>query len=112
MADGYVDIYLLPIPRDNLEEYTRQAALFGQVVTEHGALSYRAFRADDPGDGFTVEEGQLLTAAVADFESREHRDEVMATVMEDPRVKGLMEGEQRADMSLMRYGGFETFVSA
>jgi uncharacterized protein YbaA (DUF1428 family) len=32
----------------------------------------------------------------------------MATVMEDPRVKGLMEGEQRADMSLMRYGGFET----
>jgi uncharacterized protein YbaA (DUF1428 family) len=41
MADGYVDIYLLPIPRDNLEEYTRQAALFGQVVTEHGALNYR-----------------------------------------------------------------------
>ena len=43
---------------------------------------------------FAVEEGQLLTAAVADVESRAHRDEVMA------------------DMGLMRYGGFETFVSA
>lgn len=112
MAEGYVDIYLLPVPERNVEEYTRQATLFGQVAVEHGALSYREFRADDMGDGFAVDDGQLLTAAVAEFDSRAHRDEVMGAVMEDPRVKEVMDGEQLADMSLMRYGRFETFVRA
>jgi uncharacterized protein YbaA (DUF1428 family) len=59
---------------------------------EHGALSYREFRGDDLGDGTTVEGGQLLTAAVAEFETRAHRDAVMGEVMEDPRVKRMIEG--------------------
>jgi uncharacterized protein YbaA (DUF1428 family) len=36
---------------------------------------------------------------------------VMGKVMEDPRVVAMTEGEQLADMSAMRYGGFETFVA-
>jgi uncharacterized protein YbaA (DUF1428 family) len=107
---GYVDIYFLPIPEDNLDEYTRQASLFGQVAKEYGALSYREFRGDDLGDGMTVEDGKLLTAAVAEFETRAHRDEVMGKVMQDARVTELSEGQHPADMSQMRYGGFETFV--
>jgi uncharacterized protein YbaA (DUF1428 family) len=55
--------------------------------------------------------GQLLTAAVAEFESRAHRDEVMDKVMNDPRVTEMVDGEQIADMSRMRYGGFQTFVN-
>ena len=53
-----------------------------------------------------------MTAAVVEFDSREHRDEVMGRVMEDPRVGAMTEGDQElADMDAMRYGGFETFVS-
>jgi uncharacterized protein YbaA (DUF1428 family) len=52
----------------------------------------------------------MLTAAVVEFESRAHRDRVMGQVMADPRVKALAEGDPIADMSQMRYGGFETFV--
>jgi len=37
-VEGYVDIYLLPVPEKNLEAYRRQAATFGTVVKEHGAL--------------------------------------------------------------------------
>ncbi len=109
---GYVDIYLLPVPEKSIEAYTDHATTFGTVVQEHGALSYREFRADDLGEAFTAMagDGDLLTAAVAEFESRAHRDEVMEKVMADPRVKELMEGEELADMSQMRYGGFETFV--
>ena len=113
MAVGYVDLYLLPVPEDNLDAYARQATRFGEVAVEHGALSYREFRGDDLGEGFAVEDGRLLTAAVAEFRSRAHRDEVMSRVMADPRVKAMMdEGEDLADMGQMRYGGFETFVSA
>ena len=111
---SYVDIYLLPVPEGNLEAYRDQATTFGGVAREHGALSYRELRADDLGEGWRAAtgEGELLTAAVAEFESREHRDRVMKAVLEDPRVTGLMEGEPLADMDRMRYGGFATFVEA
>jgi hypothetical protein len=50
-------------------------------------------------------------SAVAEFESRAHRDEVMEKVMQDPRVTEMLEGEQIAHMSKMRYGGFHAFVN-
>jgi uncharacterized protein YbaA (DUF1428 family) len=111
MGQGYVDIYLLPVRADRLDEYREQAMTFGAIVKECGGLGYREFRADDVGDAFTPGDGLTMTAAVAEFDSREHRDEVMAKVMQDPRVGEQTEGEQIADMSAMRYGGFETFVN-
>ena len=56
--------------------------------------------------------GDLLTAAVVDFKSRAHRDEVMAKVMCDERVAQLVDEQPLADMNRMSYGGFETFVNA
>lgn len=84
---------------------------FGAVAKEHGALSYREFRGDDVGESLRVPDGRVLTVAVAEFDSRSHRDEVMAKVMEDPRVTKMLEGEQLADMEQMRYGGFQAFVN-
>ena len=110
--NGYADIYLLPVPEKNIDVYREQATTFGLVLKEYGALSYREFRGDDLGEGFAAAaDGQLLTAAVAEFDSRAHRDEVMEKVLADPRMKALEEGEQLTDMTQMRYGGFETFVS-
>ena len=99
-VEGYVDIYLLPIPQDNVEAYRRQATLFGKVAREYGAISYREFRGDDLDHTLQV-----------DFRSREHRDEVMAKVMGDARVAQLDDGAPLADMTRMRYGGFQTFVN-
>jgi uncharacterized protein YbaA (DUF1428 family) len=107
---GYVDIYLLPVREERLDEYRDQATSFGAIVKEYGGLGYREFRADDVEHGFATDDGLTMTAAVAEFESREHRDEVMGKVMEDPRVVAMSEGDQIADMSAMQYGGFETFV--
>ena len=110
-AEGYVDIYLLPVPEKNIDAYREQATTFGKVAKEHGALAYREFRGDDLRESLSAGEGEVLTAAVAEFQSREHRDEVMEKVLADPRITALMEGEQLADMEQMRYGGFQTFVS-
>ncbi len=49
--------------------------------------------------------GDLLTAAVVDFKSRAHRDEVMAKVMCDERVAQLVDEQPLADMNRMSYGG-------
>ena len=109
---NYVDIYLLPVPEANLDVYREQAMTFGSVAREHGALSYREFLGDDLADGFSARDGEVLTAAVVEFASRQHRDDVMASVMDDPRVAAMIGADQVADMSAMRYGGFETFVTA
>lgn len=58
-----------------------------------------------------TDDGAVTTAAVEGYvDIYAHRDEVMAKVMKDPRVAELIDGEQIADMSQMRYGGFQTFV--
>jgi uncharacterized protein YbaA (DUF1428 family) len=108
--EGYVDIYLLPVREDRLDAYRDQAMTFGKVARELGALGYREFVSDDTDTAFTAEAGMVMTAAVAEFRSRAHRDEVMQRVIEDPRVKALLDGEEVAEMSQMRYGGFRTFV--
>jgi len=61
--------------------------------------------------GFSAEEGRVLTAAVVEFDSRAHRDEVMGKVMKDDRVASMTGGDELADMDRMQYGGFQTFVN-
>ena len=107
MSNGYVDIYLLPIRANAVDAYREHALSFGQVAREHGALSYREFRGDDPGEGFGAPAGLVMTTAVVEFASRQHRDEVMANVMDDPRVAGITGADTVADMSQMRYGGVQ-----
>lgn len=106
---SYIDLYLLPVPAANLDAYREQAAAFGRAARDHGALSYREWVNDDPGEGMGAEDGFVSTTAVAEFDSRAHRDEVMAKVMADPRVKEL-EGSDVTDMTAMRYGGFAPLV--
>ena len=112
VTEPYVDLYLLPVRRERLGEYETQAASFGAIAREHGALSYREVLADDPGDNLTVEAGLVMTAAVVEFEDRAHRDAVMAAVLADPRVGDMTAAEGIAEMSRMTYGGFAPFVTA
>lgn len=111
-AERFVDIYVLPVPADRIHEYAEQASLFGRVVRDCGGLSYREFRGTALGRLAEAGDGEVLTTAVAGFTSEALRDEVMGRVMEDPRVREQLEGEEVANMSRMNFGGFETFVEA
>jgi uncharacterized protein YbaA (DUF1428 family) len=48
----YVDGFVLPVPKDNVEAYRRIAEDAGKVWREHGALEYIECVADDvkPGE--------------------------------------------------------------
>ena len=112
-TDGtYIDLYLLPVPRKHLDAYREKASLFGDVTIACGALSYREFVHDAAGEGFDVDAGNVLTTAIVEFTSKAHRDDVMEAVMADPRVAGMVEAEQLADMRQMQYGGFAPLVVA
>ena len=43
----YVDGYVLPVPRKNLEAYRRMALKAGKIWREHGALEFRECAGDD-----------------------------------------------------------------
>lgn len=111
-AATYLDLYLLPVPREHLEAYREQATLFAQVAIGCGALSYRELVHDAPGEGFAVDAGSVMTTAIAEFDSKAHRDEVMEAVMRDPRVSAMVDLEPLADMHRMQYGGFAPLVDS
>jgi uncharacterized protein YbaA (DUF1428 family) len=115
----YVDGYVLPVPRKNLDAYRKIAQHAGSVWKSHGALEYRECAGEDlqvkMGLPFPAQigakEDETVVFAWIVFESRAHRDEVNAKVMADPRMKGFEnEKDMPFDCHRMLYGGFETIV--
>jgi len=117
---AYIDGFLLPLPTGNIEEYRRQAQAAGQIWIEHGALAFQECIADDmtPQGSLTFPEliktqaGETVVFSYIVFESREHRDQVNAKVMADPRLKNLCDPYNMPfDCKRMAYGGFNSLVS-
>ncbi len=116
---GYVDGFVMPLPKSNIERYREVATAAGGLWIEHGALDYKECLADDVQVGevtsfprsVKLEDGETVIFAWITYESRQHRDEVNAKVMKDERMKALMDpwGEI-ADHKRMIYGGFEIVV--
>ena len=120
MAD-YVDGYVLPVPKSNIETYRRMAEKAGAIWKEHGALEYRECVGEDLAVNdlvpfprlVDVRPDETVVFAWIVFKSRERRDEVNANVMKDPRLADSMDPNAMPfDCKRMAYGGFETLVEA
>ena len=118
---AYVDGFLLPVPRKNLALYRNIARKAGKVWREHGALQYVEAAGDDLdakfGISFTktikVKPDETVVFSWIVFKSRKHRDSVNKKVMNDPRLKKMMEqGPMPFDVKRMAYGGFKFLVDA
>ncbi len=117
----YVDGYVLPVPKDRIEDYRRLAEKAATVWKEHGALEYRECAGEDLDVNDLVpfprmvelQPGETVVFAWIVFNSRQHRDEVNAKVMKDPRLAETMDQKNMPfDMKRMVYGGFEVIVEA
>jgi uncharacterized protein YbaA (DUF1428 family) len=115
----YVDGYVLPVPKKNLQEYARIARKAGKVWREHGALEYRECAGDDLSTTKTIpfprtvrlKPGETVVFSWIVFKSRAHRDRVNAKVMKDPRLASMMDPKAVPfDVKRMVYGGFEVLV--
>jgi uncharacterized protein YbaA (DUF1428 family) len=116
---GYVDGFVMPLPKANVDRYRQVAATAGGLWIEHGALEYKECLADDVEVGevtsfprsVKLEDDETVIFAWITYESRQHRDEVNARVMSDERMKALMDpAGEIADYTRMIYGGFEVMV--
>ncbi len=117
----YVDVYLLPIPEQNISAYREMAEKAGKLFRKHGALTYREYVASDLKvmDEITpfpkvieLLPGETLVYAAVEFESETHRNESMKRIFDDPEMNAMMPKEPIFDMKRMVYGGFEILVEA
>jgi uncharacterized protein YbaA (DUF1428 family) len=117
----YVDGFVLPVPKKNLQAYRRIAQKAGKIWREHGALDYKECAGDDldvkVGVPFPrtvkLKPGETVVFAWIVFTSRAHRDRVNAKVMKDPRMKDICDPKDMPfDVKRMTYGGFKILVDA
>ena len=119
----YVDGFVLVVPTGKEAEYQKMAEMGRDAWMKHGALQYFECRGDDlkqqeMGDEKT-RAFQEMAGANSDenvwfsfivFNSKEHRDEVNAKVMEEMSQMDMDGFEMPADMTKMAYGGFEAVI--
>jgi uncharacterized protein YbaA (DUF1428 family) len=115
----YVDGFVVPVPLRNLDTYRRLAAQAGKIWMEHGALQYWECTGDDVKSGkvtsfpqsVQLKDDEIVVFSWILYDSREHRDGVNAKVMEDPRMKDMMDPKTMPfDGMRMFWGGFKSFL--
>lgn len=117
----YADVYLLPIPEENIPGYKKMAAAAGKLFIKNGALKYREYAASDLNTEDVVpfpkavklKPGETLVYAAVEFSSEAHRNKVMKKVFADPEMTAMMpkKGEKPLfDYKRMVYGGFKVLV--
>ena len=116
---AYVDGFLLPVPKKNLDAYRKMSRKAGKVWREHGALDYKECAGDDLkvkgtapfAKAVGAKAGETVVFAFIVYKSRAHRDRVNKKVMSDPRIAAQMKGKSMPfDVKRMMYGGFKVFV--
>ncbi|MBA3344356.1 MAG: DUF1428 domain-containing protein [Gemmatimonadales bacterium] len=116
---AYVDGFVIPIPKKNLQAYRRMAQKAGKIWREYGALEFRECVGDDLNIKGTKtflaqikpKPGETVLFSFIVYQSRAHRDRVNAKVMKDPRMASAMDVKTMPfDVKRMVYGGFKTLV--
>jgi len=115
----YVDGFVVPVPRKNVDAYRDMAHKAGKVWMEHGALQFRECMGEDVKLGevtsfpqsVNLQEDEVVFFSWIVYESRARRDEVNDKVMKDPRMKDMMDSKNSPfDGKRMIFGGFEVLV--
>jgi uncharacterized protein YbaA (DUF1428 family) len=117
----YVDGFIIPVPKKNLDAYRRMALKAAKVWREHGALEVRECVAEDVKPGKLTsfprsvksKPGETVVFSWIVYKSRADRDRVMEKVMKDSRLAKMMDPKETPfDAKRMIFGGFEMMVDA
>ncbi len=114
----YIDGFVLPVPKKNIEAYRKLSRKAGKIWREHGALEYRECIADDVSPGKTtsfpqsvkLKPNEVVWFSFIVYKSRRHRDQVNKKVMADPRIEQMGPDDVPFDSKRMIYGGFKVAV--
>lgn len=114
----YVDGFVVPVPKKNLQAYRRLAQKAAKIWMEYGALQYIECVGDDvkPGkltsfpQSVKLKPDETVMFSWIVYKSRAHRDRVNKKVMADPRLSSMDPKTMPFDSKRMIFGGFKTLV--
>lgn len=115
---SYVDGFVVPVPKNNVDAYRAFSEKAGAVWKEYGALEYREFIADDvqPGkltsfpQSVDLKDDEVVVFSWIVYPDRATRDRVNEKVMADPRMKDMGPDTMPFDGKRMIFGGFSQLV--
>jgi uncharacterized protein YbaA (DUF1428 family) len=115
---AYVDGFVLPVPKNRLDDYRKLARKAGKIWKEYGALEYIECVEDDvlPGKRTSFPQAvkrkpdEVVVFAWIVYKSRAHRDKVNKHVMVDPRLASMDPKQLPFDGKRMFWGGFKPIV--
>jgi uncharacterized protein YbaA (DUF1428 family) len=116
---SYIDGFVVPVPRANVEAYRKMSEYCGKIWREYGAISFKECISEDvkPGkltsfpQSVDLKEDEVVFFSWIEYPSRAKRDEVNDKVMADPRMAEYMKTESMPfDGKRLIYGGFEMLI--
>jgi uncharacterized protein YbaA (DUF1428 family) len=116
---NYIDGFVLPVPRAELETYKAVVMKVAEIWKEYGAQDYTEYVADDITlqgtrsfeSAANGQEDEVIIFGWVAFASRDARDLANEKVAADPRMESLVNplinsAKPVFDLSRMIYGGF------
>ena len=114
---AYVDGFVVPVPRENLDTYKDMARRAEAVFREHGAIGYVECVGDDVPYGeltsfpraVQAQGDEVVILSWAVWPDKAARDAGNKTLMADPRLKDMM-ANPAFNPKKMIFGGFIPFL--
>jgi len=113
MSEKYVDSFVMPVPKNKVEDYKKFGEQMALLAKKHGALEYVNLVADDvkPGketsfpQAVKLHDDEVVVSSYAVYNSREDRDRANKAIMDDASFKEVSKNIP-VDMKRMFTGGF------
>jgi uncharacterized protein YbaA (DUF1428 family) len=115
----YVDGFVVPVPKQRLDEYTQWAKKASAMWKQKGALTYVECIGDDvkPGEvtsfpqSVKLKDDEVVVFSWITYKSKEDRDRINKEIMDDPSMKA-MGDDMPFDGKRMFMGGFKPIIEA
>jgi uncharacterized protein YbaA (DUF1428 family) len=117
----YIDGFVVPVPKKNVDAYRRLARKACKIWREHGALEFKECIAEDVKKGkwtsfprsVKLKPNETVMFSYIVYKSRRDRDRILEKVMKDKRLANSMDPKSMPfDAKRMIYGGFKVLVDA
>ncbi len=122
---GYVDGFVIPVPKNKLADYKKMAAVGAKLWMKHGALQYVECVGEDLKSALKfkcvpfytlakAKSNEVVVFSFITYKSKAHRNSVNAKVMKDPAMapEKWKDKTMPFDMKRMAVGGFKVLVNA
>ncbi|NVB77497.1 MAG: DUF1428 domain-containing protein [Kofleriaceae bacterium] len=115
---SYVDGFVVPVPKQKLDDYREWSKKSGELWKSKGALEYVECVGDDvqPGkvtsfpQSVKLQDDEVVVFSWIVYKSKEDRDRINKAVMDDPMMKNTDPKSWPFDGKRMFMGGFQPIV--